>query len=692
MGSILRLMKFQAVLAGLGLLPADFADASSLPGSSAYVAQAGFPTSVFSSYHYLPAKPTQQPQPAIYDPVLNITFPHNLTNPDTIPEENNDPVVFPKPLHRLSKHQQEVLLQRTLANVTSILNGSGNADSCSRCKAALSAAKPAALYAPKLVPDAMTSLCKKFQFKSDEECENEYTETAFGVPWTQVLYYADVEGSDGDYICYYLNSEVCGQPQTRLDTTNLFPKPKPSEASVPKASGERIKVLHLSDIHLDPRYSVGAEANCTSGMCCRTNLHNAEFEDQVVLPAPVYGAYKCDTPYDLTLAALEALAPLTGTGEGKDPLAFTLYTGDLVSHDNPAVQVDRAYTEYTETSVFGMLKSYLTGPVFAALGNHDTSPENISPSHKLPGPLGQQNSWNFEHLAGLWQHGGWVDAKTAAEASTHYGGYSVKTHYGLRVITFNTDFWYRSNFFNFINTTQPDNSGVFSWMISELQKAEDNHERVWIVGHVPSGWDGSNPLPNPTDLFYQIVDRYSPHVIANIFYGHTHEDEFMIYYSNNGTVQNTDTALTTGWIGPSITPLTNLNSGFRMYEVDTGDFNVYEAYTFFSNVSEYSSLDKTGPVYRFEYSTRDTYGSAAGWGKNDPLNATFWHRVTEAMEDDGELVTLQNRLQGRLSVKSPECVTDACREAKICYMRSGSAALGRQCTQGYGSVQSPFKP
>lgn len=219
-------------------------------------------------------------------------------------------------------------------------------------------------------------------------------------------------------------------------------------------------------------------------------------------------------------------------------------------------------------------------------------------------------------------------------------------------------------------------------MISELQKAEDKQERVWIVGHVPSGWDGSNPLPNPTDLFYQIVGRYSPHVIANIFYGHTHEDEFIIYYSNNGTEQNTDTALTTGWIGPSITPLTNLNSGFRMYEVDTGDFNVYEAYTFFSNVSEFSSLDKTGPVYRFEYSTRDTYGPAAGWNRNDPLNATFWHQVTEAMEADGELVTLHNRLQGRLSVKSPECITAACREAKICYMRSGSAALGRQCTQG----------
>jgi hypothetical protein len=71
-----------------------------------------------------------------------------------------------------------------------------------------------------------------------------------------------------------------------------------------------------------------------------------------------------------------------------------------------------------------------------------------------------------------------------------------------------TDFWYRANFLNYINTTNPDNSGVLSWMVKELQAAEDAGERVWIVSHVLSGWDGSNPLQNPTDLLYQIVDRY----------------------------------------------------------------------------------------------------------------------------------------------------------------------------------------
>ena len=42
-----------------------------------------------------------------------------------------------------------------------------------------------------------------------------------------------------------------------------------------------------------------------------------------------------------------------------------------------------------------------------------------------------------------------------------------------------------------------------------------------------------------------------------------------IFYANNATNISAETALATSWIGPSITPLKNLNSGFRVYEVDS---------------------------------------------------------------------------------------------------------------------------
>ncbi|KAJ6146129.1 hypothetical protein N7497_008111 [Penicillium chrysogenum] len=644
------------VLLGTTSLILNVAFAASLPGDSSYVAAAGFPTSAFSSYYVSPAKPTKQPQPILYDPVLGLTFPYELTDPDNIPD-NQDEVYFPVPRTHMPARKRYKLVQEALSNVTNIIRSNSSESDCTKCKNALAAAKPAALHAPGLVPNAMISLCKDFRFHANETCEEDFASNTFGAIWTQVLAFA------------------MRRRPAPLDTTKLFPKPKPADVQVPKASGERIKVLHLSDFHLDARYAVSSEANCSSSLCCRSDNYNDLSEQSPLLSASAYGSFLCDTPYDLGLAALQAVGPLTGTGKGKhdDHLAWTLYTGDLVSHD-PAPQISKAFTLYTETSIYGMFKHYLSGPVFAALGNHDTSPANIDSPHNLPGRLGNSK-------AGITNT--WLDCGAMKDG--------LVTHYGLRIIAFNTDLWYRHNVLNFINTTNPDNSGIFSWMIEELQKAEDVGERVWIIGHVLSGWDGKNPLPNPSDLFYQIVDRYSPHVIANIFFGHTHEDEFMVYYANNGTMQDADNALTTGWIMPSITPLENLNSGFRLYEVDTGDFNVYEAYTFYSNVSDYPALEDTGPTFEIEYSTRDTYGPAAGWDEDAPLNATFWHRVTEAMEKDVELVSLHNTYQGKRSVKSPSCTTTACQKAKVCYMRSGSAALGKQCPQGYGSVQSAFK-
>lgn len=63
---------------------------------------------------------------------------------------------------------------------------------------------------------------------------------------------------------------------------------------------------------------------------------------------------------------------------------------------------------------------------------------------------------------------------------------------------------------------------------------------------------------------YQIIDRYTPHTVAAMFAGHTHEDQLFLNYANNATSPSASTAKVATWVGPSITPLTGLNSGFRM--------------------------------------------------------------------------------------------------------------------------------
>ncbi|KAI1873910.1 uncharacterized protein JN550_003179 [Neoarthrinium moseri] len=624
--------------------------ATSIPGSASFTVPAAFPTSVFSSYYVKPG-PTIEPQPALYDPILNKTFAFNVTDPLSIQSHSADPVYFPAALANLSEASAEAVITAASGEILTILtaNHTALASNCSRCVAALTIAQMAAKLAPSYLPDAMVSLCKATRFASNSSCQSTYEAGSFGATWTQILSIAEVAGLDGQYICAYLGA-YCPSPNVTSTFKAVFPKPKPLNATRPSQSGQKVKVLHMSDLHLDPRYEAGSEGNCTSSMCCRHAAAPANSTTaQVQMPAPLYGYYKCDSPYYLALAALQSIGPLTGTSK-ENPAAFALYTGDLVAHDSQN-QRSRDYVEDIELSIWHMFKSYIGGPVYAALGNHDTNPDNLDVPHGIDdnGPLGQQLSWNYEHVSSLWEHYGWIDNATAAEAATHYAAYSVVHPLGLRVITLNTDLYYRNNHFALLHASNPDFSGMFSFLISELQKAEDLGQRVWIVGHVLSGWDGSNPLPNGSELFYQIIERYSPHVVAAVFFGHTHEDQAFVYYANNGTNASAETAIANAWVGPSLTPLTNLNSGYRLYEVDTGSWDIYDAYTFYADVSSFSEIDttQTGPVFQLEYSTRAAYGAGAKWPDDAPLNATFWHQVTEAMERNRTLVSVFNGFRGR---------------------------------------------
>jgi sphingomyelin phosphodiesterase len=331
------------------------------------------------------------------------------------------------------------------------------------------------------------------------------------------------------------------------------------------------------------------------------------------------------------------------------------------------------------------------------LGNHDSLPEAYNSPNNIDGGNGTSNvfSWNYQLLSSMWEQYGWINSSTASYASTHYGAYAYTTPQGLKIISINTDFWYVDNVFNYINFTNPDNSGVLKFLVNELQASENVNQRVWIIGHVLSGYDGSNALPNPSALFYSIVRRYSPSTIAGVFFGHTHEDQLMVYYDyassslTNSTLRNTTAVnytvpLNVGFIGPSITPLTGNNAGWRLYQVDSKTFEVVNFQTYFANVSAANSW--TTPVWEFEYDARAEYDPSGQWPATAPLNATFWDSVTTKMLSNITMVERYNLLETKSSIVTKNCSTQACASQKVCYIRSGSAALGIAC----GSSSGPF--
>jgi len=310
--------------------------------------------------------------------VLNYTYPLELTNPATIPDVDEDPVYYPASLYPVSN--TSAIVSTAINQVLQIVAGSGS--NCSKCLSALEIGQYVAQRVPQQVPDLLVSLCEITQFMSNSSCHQNYDAGNFGAVWSQILSLADVSGSDGQYICNYLSSSFCPHPHALPSNTSAYFGPKPKNITIPKPSGERVKVLHMSDMHIDPRYQVASEANCSSGLCCRPSTSSTS--SKVTVPAPLYGAYKCDSPYFLLTSALESVGPLTGTTHqncsDKDQFAWSIYTGDLVSHESQN-ELSRNYTTYAEWTIYYMLKAYIpSGPIFAVLGNHDSNPGTDSSS------------------------------------------------------------------------------------------------------------------------------------------------------------------------------------------------------------------------------------------------------------------------------------------------------------------------
>ena len=213
-----------------------------------------------------------------------------------------------------------------------------------------------------------------------------------------------------------------------IDESQYF-SPKPESAMVaPEPSGEVINVLHLSDWHLDPRYDIGSEANCSQYLCCRpysTNTKKNTGVNNASVPASRFGYLYCDSPPDLALSSFSTM----GQFFNKSETAFAIFTGDIVSHDNDD-QLSRAYIEYEERVTYEVFKAEMGNtPVYPTLGNHDSLPEAYNTPNNINGNAtsGQNNalSWNYDLLSSMWQQDGWINSTEAAYASTHYGKFKI---------------------------------------------------------------------------------------------------------------------------------------------------------------------------------------------------------------------------------------------------------------------------
>ena len=184
----------------------------------------------------------------------------------------------------------------------------------------------------------------------------------------------------------------------------------------------------------------------------------------------------------------------------------------------------------------------------------------------------------------------------------------------------------------------------------------------------------------------------------------------MFYENFNGNSSSasrkTNDAVAVSFISPAITPLTNMNPGIRVLEVDPETYEIRNFDQYYTQLHDVQTTKETdnGLVWRHLYNARSEYGDfhasvadgsyGAGvkldstkWPKDAPLNATFWSAVADEINSNVDLARRFTQNQGRNSPLSPICDSKECANAKSCLMKSGSWQLGKQCNGKFSSVQ-----
>ncbi|KAF9096097.1 hypothetical protein BGX29_008745 [Mortierella sp. GBA35] len=496
---------------------------------------------------------------------------------------------------------------------------------CGACVTALVGAKSVSYINRNWVLDAANALCREFKVMDADVCKGlVYSQ---GPVLVESAMRANLVGGDGKMICFQILG-ACPAPAITSGTLN-FPKPKPVNATIPAANGNRVEVLHISDWHVDEHYVTGSDAACNKPLCCR------KWADSPLVPgraAASWGDYNCDAPVKLGQDLLKFVPSVAN-------ISFSILTGDVPPHNVWSETREMVLAE--EKAAYSVMASGLTR-MYPAVGNHESAPANLMPTPKTGGDY----AWLYESLADNWAR--WLPAD-AVNSVRNYGAYTASPAPGFRIISLNTNFCYTMNFHLYGALKDYDPFGELKWFIAQLQAAEDAGERVWIIGHVsPSQTDC---IQNWAALYHQVAQRYSPHVIAEQFFGHSHYDEFAITYGPGA--KNAQNAITTSWIAPSVSPYTDLNPGFRTYKVDTGNWNVYDSNTYIADLSKAAEWDATGatPDWHLEYSAREAYGAYT----NQKAFQQYW--------------TYRGKSANRMAACDPKTT---CVKEMICDLRAGA--------------------
>ncbi|KAF8382030.1 asm-3 [Pristionchus pacificus] len=421
----------------------------------------------------------------------------------------------------------------------------------------------------------------------------------------------------------------CGNfvnPLTQQWNLSIAPN-KPSKAAAKPIDKTKptLKVLHLSDLHIDRKYTVGLEAQCGEPQCCRPiedpeeifmqkpNTNNAG--DKIVQPAGKWGTVAdCDTPYWLFTNMLDHIA-----ATHKD-IDYVVVSGDLESHADWDYTRER-HQEMVKNSSDTIRDRLNNLPTFFAVGNHEGVPIDSFAPHFTPEKF--HMDWLYGTMADAWS--GWVP-EDQMDTVWYMGCYMRKMWPGLRVISLNNGYGDHVNFFLYVNQTDPD--GSLSWFQNQLVEAEKAGDKVHVVAHIPGG--SGEALEGWAINYYKVINRFEDTITAQ-FFGHTHSEEFNMFYENPDDASSRPTGVT--WSAPSLTTYSEYFPAYRVYTIEGqyagSQYRVIDWAEYYVNITEANANPTKDPEWK------TLYASVLAEYEMDDASPAEWDKfITKMITDD----------------------------------------------------------
>lgn len=514
------------------------------------------------------------------------------------------------------------------------------------------------------VARAVGEACIRLHLADEEVCR-QITEL-FRDDFIRALEYSLLWPSEA---CALLVGSSCGKFDLYAPWNVTLPKgPKPpvTPPSPPRPGSPQTRVLFLTDIHWDQAYAAGSSADCNAPLCCRNDSKAPAWHRR---EAGHWGTYsKCDLPLRTVENLLETVAR---TG----PWDWVYWTGDIPAHN--IWSQTRKQQLSVLTVISGLIRKHLgpTVKVYPAIGNHESTPVNSFPPPFVHG--NRSSSWLYGTMAEEWAS--WLPQQ-ALKTLRYAGFYTALVQPGLRLVALNMNFCARENFWLMVNSTDPANQ--LQWLVHILQTSEDLGEKVHIIGHIPPGLCLSSWSWN----YYHILNRYES-TIAGQFFGHTHLDEFQMFYDEETMTRPVGVA----FIAPSATTYINLNPGYRVYFVD-GHYEgssrlVLDHETYILNLTEVNrlrpgygggvSLPDLSPKWTRLYRATEAYGMSS-------LYPSDWDGLLRVFLADDRVFQRFWYLRHKGHLSAP--CKDTCKTAILCLLRSGKYDELQQCDllNGFG--------